>query len=101
MDHRTGRLDHYGFEDEQINDRSNVGVNVANGNVLVEAGDVSIDSLGVNLGLSRAYNSRESLVDGPFGFGWTHSQAIRLQGLEGGTHSGGRVVIGRMFAVCR
>ncbi|MFH1985623.1 MAG: RHS repeat-associated core domain-containing protein [Pseudomonadota bacterium] len=56
--------------------------NSATGNKYEAATDVSLPSLGYPLSFRRSYNSR-STVDGPLGFGWTHSYNTALQVVDG------------------
>jgi len=53
------------------------GVNVATGNWVVSRSDVSIPTIGPELGVHRVYNSA-SVVPGPFGEGWTFNYDIGL-----------------------
>jgi|GEM_PF-643385 len=46
------------------------GVNVANGNLVVQESDISIPGRGVPVSVSRTYNSRKSMISGIFGYGW-------------------------------
>jgi hypothetical protein len=54
---RTGRLDSYRFDTQQLTDRSRVEVNVANGNLLVSGEDVRALGTGLDLELSHYHNS--------------------------------------------
>ena len=51
------------------------------GNNYHDETDIAIKGRGLNYGLTRTYNSApsSSSLDGPFGFGWTHSYAMRLK----------------------
>jgi RHS repeat-associated protein len=62
----TGRRPGYSFTDSDVTDRATVSVNEADGNVLMESGDVAVAGTGLSLALSRAYNSRSTGV-GSFG----------------------------------
>ena len=53
-------------------------VNTATGNFNESFSDVSVPGRGPGLDLSHAYNSLRAGIDGPLGFGWTHSYATRL-----------------------
>lgn len=57
------------IDGQRLNDRSGLGVNVASGNLLLNASDLEITGTGVNLVVGRTYNSRSSLT-GPVGYGW-------------------------------
>ncbi|WP_052947800.1 DNRLRE domain-containing protein [Aneurinibacillus tyrosinisolvens] len=59
------------------------GVNVANGNLVVDGTDVSTPGRGVPVSVSRVYNSRKSGVAGMFGYGWSSNVEARLA--DGGT----------------
>lgn len=62
-------------------------VNTATGNFTLPETDVSIPGRGPGLGFARTYNTTLPL-DGPLGFGWTHSYDTRLV-----AHPTGEVVI--------
>jgi len=47
----------YGVQSHQLTDRSQLSVNVANGNLVVTGNDVSIQGTGLNLAIQRIYNS--------------------------------------------
>ncbi|HUZ90113.1 MAG TPA: hypothetical protein VMU49_09855, partial [Candidatus Acidoferrales bacterium] len=47
----------YNQETHQLTDRSNLAVNVANGNLTIQGSDVSIRGSGLNLDVNRIYNS--------------------------------------------
>jgi YD repeat-containing protein len=51
--------------------------NVATGNKYEEALDVSISTSGIPLEFRRSYNSQIT-VDGPLGYGWTHTYDVSL-----------------------
>ena len=51
----------YGSETHQLTDRSQLAVNVANGNLVVAANDLQITGTGLNLSVQRVFNS---LADG-------------------------------------
>lgn len=52
-----GRHGYFKFESQDLAERLNISVNVANGNLLVGASDVSVAGTGIDLGLGRTYNS--------------------------------------------
>lgn len=54
---RTGRLGSYTFDSQRLTDRSSLGVNVANGNLLVSSDDLSVKGTGLDLQLTRSHNS--------------------------------------------
>lgn len=60
----------YRFHDQKLNDRAGFGVNLATGNLLLSGTDIAITGTGIDLVLSRYYNSL-STVSGPLGYGWT------------------------------
>jgi RHS repeat-associated protein len=60
----------YSFETRRLTDRTEVKVNVANGNLLLHAVDLTIKGTGIDLVVDRYYNSRSSAT-GPLGPGWT------------------------------
>jgi len=45
-------------------------VNLANGNLVVQADDLAVAGQGLNLGLTRTYDSRRFNTEGPLGPGW-------------------------------
>jgi YD repeat-containing protein len=69
----TGLRSFYTFDRQQLTDRSQVAVNVANGNVVLSAFDVRIAGTGLSLPVRRHYNSRDPARRGIFGRGWTSS----------------------------
>lgn len=81
VDHRAGDLRPYKFVDESLTDRMRARTNVSNGNLLVEASDLKIAGTGMDLSLSRFYNSRLAQTKGPLGYGWSLSagQDVRLK----------------------
>jgi RHS repeat-associated protein len=60
----------FGFEGRTLNDRSDLGVNVANGDLLLHATDLRIRGTGLDFSLDRYYNSRQPGVSA-LGKGWT------------------------------
>jgi RHS repeat-associated protein len=62
----------YSTTDHRLNDRSTLKVNNDNGNAVVKADDVSINSLGQDLTVSRYYNSQSDDA-GAFGPKWSLS----------------------------
>jgi YD repeat-containing protein len=59
----------YKFESQRLNDRMEAKVNVANGNLLLKEQDLSIAGTGLNLDVTRYYNSLSS-EDSVLGRGW-------------------------------
>lgn len=86
VDHRAGELKQFRFVDEPLNDRMRARVNVSNGNLLLEENDLRIRGTGLNLNLSRFYNSRRSQTAGPLGYGWSLSagEDVELDRLDDG-----------------
>lgn len=70
--HPHGAVPFYRFEDESLNDRMRLQVNVASGNLLLSASDVGIKGTGIDLTLERYYNSLSGHND-QVGFGWRQS----------------------------
>ncbi|WLR51865.1 DNRLRE domain-containing protein [Bacillus tianshenii] len=62
-------VDPIGMESFWMNTKD--GVNPANGNYVKQKTDLQIPGLGVDVKLSRTYNSRKSQYAGLFGYGWT------------------------------
>lgn len=75
---RTGSLRHYSFQSFPLADRTNARVNVANGNLLLDERDLNIAGTGLDLGLTRSYNSHDDVENGEFGQGWTFSTGTGL-----------------------
>ena len=78
---RIGMLDSYQFPSEQLWDRMQLHVNLASGNLVLEADDLSLPGVaGHDLGLARFYNSRFR-GNGHFGKGWSSSMGydVRLE----------------------
>lgn len=81
---RGGSQPQYTFHSEQLTDRSDYGVNVANGNLMVSGNDVSVPGSGPALNVTRSYNS---VPGGWQGFGaWEMNTGadVELQELENG-----------------
>jgi len=53
-------------------------INLATGNKYFREDDFTVSALGGNLSFSRSYNS-QSILDGPLGYGWTHSYNVKLE----------------------
>ncbi len=53
----VGERSTYGSEAHQLTDRSSLAVNVANGNLVVDASDLQITGTGLNLSVERIFNS--------------------------------------------
>lgn len=56
------------------------GVNVVNGNWVINRDDVELDSVGPDLAMRRTYNSLDS-VPGPLGVGWSFNYDMRIRQL--------------------
>jgi RHS repeat-associated protein len=54
---RTGQLGSYTFDSQRLTDRSSIGVNVANGNLLLTSNDVNVRGTGLDLQVARYHNS--------------------------------------------
>jgi RHS repeat-associated protein len=74
-----GEQRRFGFEGRTLNDRSELKVNVANGDLLLHANDLRIRGTGLDFTLDRYYNSRQPGVS-TLGRGWTMGvgQDVRL-----------------------
>jgi len=83
IDHRAGNLRPARFIDEPLTDRMRSRTNLNNGNLLVEANDLRVAGLGMNLTLARYYNSRSAQTKGRLGYGWQLSagEEFRIQSL--------------------
>ena len=82
------------FEEQSLNDRMTAKVNVANGNLLLAARDLSIAGTGLDATVQRFYNSLSTATDdnSGLGAGWVLGDAptVRLESPTGtapGTHS--------------
>ncbi|MCP9492004.1 MAG: hypothetical protein MSC31_19330, partial [Solirubrobacteraceae bacterium MAG38_C4-C5] len=85
VDHRIGRLEHYGFDERQLDARTTVAVNVGNGNLLVNGIDRQYTDMTSFYAFERFFNSREP-SGGPVGRGWKlgRGTGVRLQfGFDG------------------
>ena len=67
---RLGELPRYEFERRQLTERLDLGVNVANGNLLVRATDVQFEDTDLDFSLERFFNG-QSEYWGLIGNGWT------------------------------
>jgi RHS repeat-associated protein len=74
-----GEQRRFGFEGRPLNDRSQLKVNVANGDLLLHANDLYIRGTGLDFTLDRYYNSRQP-GSSTLGKGWTLNvgQDVRL-----------------------
>jgi RHS repeat-associated protein len=74
-----GQQRRFSFEGRPLNDRSELKVNVANGDLLLHATDLRIRGTGLDFTLDRYYNSRQPGVS-TLGKGWTLNvgQDVRL-----------------------
>lgn len=71
-----GSLGYYTMNSQQLTDRTQMSVNVSNGNLFVQGADMSLAGVaGMGLSVNRFYNSREDAVNparaGQTGTGWT------------------------------
>jgi len=84
----------YKFESHQLNDRMNLSLNVANGNLVIRATDLAIKGTGINLSVDRYYNSLADNVSGGWhiGNGWNVSLGcdvrLDLDDFDGITYHG-------------
>ncbi len=76
---RTGQLKNFDFKQFPLTDRSDLNVNLANGNLLLDERDIHIGGTGLDLGLTRAYNSQDDETTGEFGPGWSFSTGTGLR----------------------
>ncbi len=53
-------------------------VDSENGNMYTSSNDISIPGRGYQLAFTRTYNSNESSINGPLGYGWTNNLGINL-----------------------
>jgi RHS repeat-associated protein len=69
---RLGRPRGTSFDDTQLSDRMSMGVNLANGNLVIQNTDLSVSGTGLNQTIQRTYNSESGFFD-EFGKGWSSS----------------------------
>jgi RHS repeat-associated protein len=76
----AGELKHFRFESERLNDRMDLRVNVATGNLILHAKDLKLDGTGIDLEVERFYNSLSS-SSSQYGSGWVMSTGkdVRLE----------------------
>jgi YD repeat-containing protein len=67
---RAGILPQYVVDSQALSDLTSIGFNVAVGNVLAQASDLHIAGTGLDLDVSRTFNSFDNLRTGAFGKGW-------------------------------
>jgi RHS repeat-associated protein len=70
--HRGAQSRHT-LDRQALADRASLGVNVANGNLVVSFHDIRIAGRGIDLAVSRTYNTRGGGSQGQFGLNWTSS----------------------------
>jgi RHS repeat-associated protein len=69
-----GAQSRHTLDQQELNDRASLAVNVANGNLVVTFNDIRINGRGLDLAISRTYNSGGSGSGAAtFGGGWTSS----------------------------
>jgi RHS repeat-associated protein len=86
-DARLGKRDAYSYDTKGLSDRSELDVNVGNGNLLVGATDFNIKGIGLDLVVSRSYNGlAEPARIGAVGRGWNLSVGtdVRLTAFSSG-----------------
>jgi YD repeat-containing protein len=79
-----GERDKNQYDRVGVNDRTSVSVNVANGNLLVSAQDLSINGVGLGLDVTRTYNGLSEDLTGPIGPRWTLSAVGGVNKLASG-----------------
>ncbi len=67
----VGLEDFYAYEPFDLGASSNAYVNVGTGNLVVQGRDFEIPGQGLNLRLTRTYNTARDDQDGPLGRGWS------------------------------
>jgi hypothetical protein len=70
VDDGLGERAQYTFVDEEVSPRLRVGVNVANGNLLIRETDYEIRETGIDIAQRRYYNS-QATGTGAYGAGWS------------------------------
>lgn len=78
---QTGQRPYYKFESDQLNDRMDLNVNVASGNLMLHASDVNVNGTGLDLGVDRFYNSQleKDTVLGHEGWTFGSGADVRLR----------------------
>ncbi|HVS07313.1 MAG TPA: DNRLRE domain-containing protein [Candidatus Dormibacteraeota bacterium] len=66
----NGLVPWYKYEAHKLSDRMSLAVNVANGNLVVQATDLAINGTGLNLHVNRYYNSLADASGWHIGNGW-------------------------------
>jgi RHS repeat-associated protein len=88
----AGERDIYTFESQRLNDRLELKVNVASGNLLLKQSDLSIGGTGLDLALDRYYNSLLTTTDpAKLGKGWSWGTGASVR-LDTNTGTTGRVI---------
>lgn len=80
----TGVYPYAVFDGESLTDRSSIGVNVVNGNLLVSASDLEIAGTGLDLVVDRSYNGL-SQVSGSLGSRWSMGTGQDVRLFDGGS----------------
>ncbi len=80
----TGVYPQAAFESQSLTDRSSIGVNVINGNLLVSASDLQIAGTGLDLAVGRTYNGL-SQSSGSFGSRWNMGTGQDVRLYDGGS----------------
>jgi YD repeat-containing protein len=70
-DANLGRQGWYKLETHRLTDKSQLSVNVGNGNLVVQSTDFSISGTGLNFDLTRTYNSQGGPQTPDIGANWT------------------------------
>jgi RHS repeat-associated protein len=60
-------------------------VNMESGDLYESYTDINVPGLGMNLNVTRSYNSLDDSVAGPFGYGWTSNLGMSLAESDGDT----------------
>lgn len=83
---RTGVDRRFTMYRERLNERMEIAVNVANGNLVLSADDVRIPGTGLDLNVTRTYNNLGDQPHNRAGFGWQLSGGMgtRLEALSTG-----------------
>ncbi|MCW2608741.1 MAG: sle [Frankiales bacterium] len=69
--------------DRQLTDSHVAKVNLANGNLIVQASDLDITAPGLPTSVVRTYNSRGATLNSPVGYGWNVETGGRVNGHVG------------------
>jgi RHS repeat-associated protein len=81
---KIGERDIFTYESQRLNDRTELKVNVATGNLLVKQSDISLSGTGLNFSFDRYYNSLTTASDpAKLSTGWSTGTASTVRLIPG------------------